>query len=363
MNRRKKVKSTNRFMARLYVLGMVLVSAFLAAFGIDIVPPLVKGGRTWRAKRKGLAAVILRLRGLPYLTKVRGLGDAAWIMHGAPIPSGGADPTVDSAVGLFGATVGSTAFKPGDLVYFDGTDWELADADDNTKYAEAIATSAAAAGAKTVLCTECIVRDTDSPYTQGSTYYLTAPSGDPSSGNHTATRPTGAVNLKQVVGFGLSSTELRMQVGMVREQTIWVDLPYAEGSAAVTADGDWSGLSMTADADAAHGTQQFPENTVGIVIAYLWSYNEDTLAGGSYTVDVSAGVSDESGTGTTDGITATAVGVLTADDLVRSTITTAFDATGIVEPGNHFGVDVAKASETAADDYRYHGVAIVLKVV
>jgi len=47
-----------------------------------------------------------------------------------------ADPYVRQARGVFTGTIGSTATPAGSPVYFDGTDWELADADDNTKYAE-----------------------------------------------------------------------------------------------------------------------------------------------------------------------------------------------------------------------------------
>jgi hypothetical protein len=169
--------------------------------------------------------------------------------------------------------------------------------------------------------------------------------------------------LKQLIAFALSTSELVVDIIMPREFPVWVDLPYAEGSAAVTADADWSGLSMTADADAAHGLGMIPEGAVGVVIAYLWIYVEDELAGGSYTIDVSAGVDDEAGTAHEDGITATVVSPTTADDLVRDDVSAAFDQSGLADPGNHFGVDVAKASETGADDYRYHGVALVLLVV
>jgi len=269
------------------------------------------------------------------------------------------DPYVRQTRGVFTGTVGSTAMAAGAPVYFDGTDWELADADDATKYAEAIAISRYEIGQTGAFCRSCIIKDIDaSSYTQGDQYFLSATVGTIS-----ATRPTTAGNLVQVLGFGLSTTELYIDIPPVKEETLWVDTVYAEGSAAVTVDGDWGGLSMTAAADAAHGTQMFPDNCVGVEIAYVWIYNEDTLASGSITFDVSAGHSDEAGTNTEDGVASTAVAVVTADDLVRADVTTGFDATGLVEPGAHFGVDVAKSAETAADDFRIQGVAVVIKVV
>ena len=269
-----------------------------------------------------------------------------------------ADPFVEEVTGIFTATVGSTAVNAGALVYFDGTDWELAEADDNTKFAEAIATNDFASGDVGVFCTACIITDIDAPYTQGQTQYLHT-----TAGSLTTTRLTGGNNLVQVVGFALSTSQLRMEISIPRELSIWVDLPYAQGSAAVTADGDWSALSMTADNDAAHGVGIFPNNTVALKEAFLWIYNEDALAGGNYTLDISAGVSDEAGTAHVDETSATAVPVTTADDLVRADVSSGFEASGLVDAGNHFGIDVSKTGETGADDYRFHGVEVIVMVV
>ena len=101
-----------------------------------------------------------------------------------------ADPHVEQATDKFAATVGSTAVTAGDMVYFDGTDWELADADDNTKFVEAVAVNSYASGDVGVLCRSGIINDTDAPFTQGNSMYLSA-----TAGAITATRPTGAENL------------------------------------------------------------------------------------------------------------------------------------------------------------------------
>ena len=72
-----------------------------------------------------------------------------------------ADPYVRQARNVFTATIGSTDVVAGDMLYFDGTDWELADADDNTKFAEAIATNSFKTTETGTLCT----RDhNNSPY-------------------------------------------------------------------------------------------------------------------------------------------------------------------------------------------------------
>ena len=262
------------------------------------------------------------------------------------------------------------ALAQGDLVAWSAgnTDYRDADASDEATYAQFIVLDDVAADGDPVRVAKwAIMEDTDDNGISASIdapLYLSATAAE-----FTTTRPTGANDLKQRVGVtimrhgGTGASLAFINIRDPWEQMVWVDLPYAEGSAAVTADADWSALSMTADADAAHGVSMVPENAVSLVQARLWIYNEDTLAGGSYTVDVSAGVSDEAGTAHEDGITSTAVAVLTADDLVSVDISAAFDGAGLIDPGNHFGVDIAKASETAADDYRFHGVAMTYEVV
>jgi len=258
-----------------------------------------------------------------------------------------ADPYVRQARGVFTGTVGSTDLTAGAAVYFDGTDWEKADADDNTKFAEAIAVNSFDSGAVGIFCRSGIIVDTDAPYTQGDQYYLST-----TAGAITATRPTGANNLKQVLGFGLSTKELYVDIPPVRELMVNVMLPYTESAAPFDSDNDYLGIGLD-DTDAAcGGSVMVPENCVGLEIAYLWWCGTGTALDSSdtYTIDVSAGVDDETTSTTTDGITASALTVA-ANDLNRADVSDAFDATGIIEAGNLLGIDVKKAAEgTAGDD-------------
>ena len=265
-----------------------------------------------------------------------------------------ADPYVRQARGVFYGTVGATDLKAGDPVYFDGTDWERADADDNTKYAEAFATAPYSSGdAKAAFCRSCIIVDTDAPYTQGSTYYLTAPGGTPAAAALTATRPTGANNLVQVLGFGLSTSELDVAIQPVRELQINLQLANPDESAAGQQNGDWTGYVLAAANEAVGSNFMVPQNCVGHVISYLWWTNDADSpaldASDTYTIDVSAGVDDETTTATTDGIAAAAL-TIADNDLGRADVSGAFDATGIIEPGNVVGVDIDKAAEGAGDD-------------
>lgn len=256
-----------------------------------------------------------------------------------------ADPYVRQARGVFTGTVGSTDITAGSPVYYDGTDWELADADDNTKFAEAIAINNFSAADVGAFCRSCIVVDTDSPYTQGDQYFLST-----TAGSITATRPTGANNLVQVLGFALSGSELYVDIEPVRE--LVVNLPLIGGtSGAWDADNDFGGWGLQAVNDNAHSNFMVPQNCVGIEIAYLWWCGTGVAldASDTYTIDVSAGVDDETTSATADGITAAAL-TCAANDLTVTDVSAAFDATGIIEAGNVVGVDVDKAAEGAGGD-------------
>jgi len=272
------------------------------------------------------------------------------------------DPYVRQSRGVFTGTVGSTDITAGDPVYFDGTDWELADADDNTKFAEAIAVNNFSAAEVGAFCRSCIIVDTDAPYTQGDQYFLSTTAGD-----ITATRPTGANNLKQVLGFGLSTTELYVDIPPVRELLVNVAMQAGGATAAVAMHEDWGGVTLLAANDMACGSVMCPENCIGLEIAYLWWSNATGSpaldASDTYTIDVSAAVSDETNVATTDGITAAAL-TCADNDIMRADVSAAFDGTGIIEAGNVLGIDVDKAAEGAGgDDPLILCCCLVFKVV
>ena len=270
-----------------------------------------------------------------------------------------ADPHVEQATDKFAATVGSTAVTAGDMVYFDGTDWELADADDNTKYAEAVAVNSYASGDVGVLCRSGIIRDTDAPFTQGNSMYLSA-----TAGAITATRPTGAENLIQVVGFCIDTSRVVFEIKAPYEVTVNLS-PMTDGTAVYSQYGDFTGVLLGAAAQAAGYTFMVPQNTVGNVIQYLWWNGVGTALDTSdtYTIDVSSGVGAETTTATTDGITAAAL-TAGASDINRADVSAAFDATGVIKPGNIVAVDVDKAAEgSGGDDPLMLACSVVLLVV
>ena len=278
------------------------------------------------------------------------------------------DAFIRQSRGNFTGDIGSTDVTPGDLVYFDGSDWELADADDEGKFAEAmvvrggkaVVTGAAAETQTAVLSTSAILKDLDDPFTQGAQLYLSGTPGQP-----TATRPTGNDDLKQVVGFALSTSEVRIEIGMPHEVSVYVPLPVIVANAAADRDNDFGGLGLPTANDEALGTVQIPDNCVGIKIAKLWWTGTGTAldTNDTYTIDCSSGIDDETTSANADGIAAAALTVA-ANDIASADVTAAMDLAAILEPGALMGIAVKKAAEgSGGDDPIICGVNIVFLVV
>ena len=257
-----------------------------------------------------------------------------------------ADPKVKEPEGYFTGVAGSTDVSAGDLVYFDGTDWELADASDNTKFAEALVILNASAGETIGLCTSGIVVDTDAPYTQGDQYYLSE-----TAGAITATRPTTAQSLRQMVAFGLSTSELRVEVYMPREMTLNYNFVnnqnVAQGVQIDTAgcpDGDFISVAMDAQNEDAGVTFGCPQNFVALEIAYLYLVAEATCGTPTFDAFVSGEADGAQWDNTTvDATLANQVGEgSAADQIHRIDFSTAFDAAGILEPDNCVGMRLTK---------------------
>ena len=268
------------------------------------------------------------------------------------------DPKVRQARGVFAVTFG-VAVTSGDLVYFNGTNWLLADADDNTKFAEAVAINTLASGEVGAACRSCVIVDDDAPFTQGNTHYLSA-----TAGANTATRPTGARNLMQVVGYALSTSELAVEIGMVKEVAFTVPFVCATDELSYLAiqSNDFGGTNLIDNSSEIWGNYMVPQNVVGIVIQYLaWIAGSTALDGSdTYTIDTSAGIDDDATNLLSDGIAAAALTV-DADNINTIDVSAAFDVASQNKPGNWVTINVAKAAEgTAGDDPGMLGCHVVL---
>jgi hypothetical protein len=247
-----------------------------------------------------------------------------------------ADAYVRHAQNVFSATIGSTAVTAGDMVYFDGTDWELADASAHTTFSEAMAVNTYASGDVGVLCTGGVVVDIDAPYTQGTAMYLSE-----TAGAITATIPTTNAALKQAVGFALSTSTVRVDIRIPSYQNQFLPVSAYDTSGepglGVVTDG-WPGPGLDAAAETAYIVGRFPDNFVELEMARIITSNTASSAV-DYDFSVAAGYDNASNaqdTGTA--ITASTSETTPADNLlVTFDVSAALDS-GLQGPGRNFSI-------------------------
>ena len=248
-----------------------------------------------------------------------------------------ADPHVTKARDIFTATVGSTDVTAGDLVYFDGTDWEKADASAHTTFAEAMVLNTYDSGDKGLFCVGGILVDTDAPYTQGAAMYLSE-----TAGANTATIPTTNAALKQVIGFALSTSEVRVEIRIPTYQNQFFPVSAYDTSGepglGVVTDG-WPGPGLDGASETAYVVGRFPDNFVEMEMARVVTHNTATSAV-DYDFTVAAGYDngDNDEAGTT--ITADTSEMTPADNkLVTFNVAALLDS-GLQGPGRNFAIKI-----------------------
>ena len=248
-----------------------------------------------------------------------------------------ADPHVTKARDIFTATVGSTDVTAGDLVYFDGTDWEKADASAHTSFAEAMVLNTYDSGDVGLLCTGGILVHTDAPYTQGAAMYLSETAGE-----IIATIPTTNAALKQVIGFALSTSEVRVEIRIPTYQNQFFPVSAYDTSGepglGVVTDG-WPGPGLDGASETAYVVGRFPDNFVEMEMARVVTHNTATSAV-DYDFTVAAGYDngDNDEAGTT--ITADTSEMTPADNkLVTFNVAALLDS-GLQGPGRNFAIKI-----------------------
>ena len=247
-----------------------------------------------------------------------------------------ADPHITKAINVFSDTVGSTDVTAGDLVYFDGTDWEKADASAHTTFAEAMVLNTYDSGDVGLFCTGGILVDTDAPYTQGSTMYLSE-----TAGANTATIPTTNAAIKQVIGFALSTSEVRVDIRIPSYQNQFFPVSAYDTSGepglGVVTDG-WPGPGLDGASETAYIVGRFQDNFVELEMARIVTNN---TAGSAvdYDFSVAAGYDNASNaqdTGTA--ITANTSEATPADNLLVTFDVSSMLDSGLQGPGRNFAI-------------------------
>ena len=276
--------------------------------------------------------------------------------------------TVLEASNIVHVLCGSTAVSRGDLVYNDGTDWELADASAIGTYAMAVAVTSAPAGGMLTIAQSAVLHDGDDDSFSGTDadqLYLSE-----TAGGITSTRPTTAVSVRQVVGRAFDRHgETGGTIAVVNINPAYeYSKPLINGGAtsayAVLDSGNFGGFTL----DAQNETQSFvcmvPENAIGVEIGQLFVAAEATS--GTPTMDITIGSAIDGAQH--DGVTADAT--LTnqaaegsaADEMNVLNITTGLDATDIIRPGALLGIKCL-ADDGGTDIRIVFGGDIVFKCV
>ena len=248
----------------------------------------------------------------------------------------------------------------GSLLFHDGTNYALADANDQTKHAQLVALQIGTAE-QIDAAPYVVLADEDAPFTQDEQQYLSGTAGE-----ITETAPTGASDLIQVVG--VAHADDLIEIALRPPQEVTIQMPQAAFLATaaylVVDVGPAAGVALIAVNDSVQYVWQVPRNCVEIVRATLaWSANITLDASDTYTVDTSSAAAGEANDAVTDSIAAAALTV-TADNVAEADISAAFNATGFGIVGDWVHVDIDKAAEGAGgDDPVMYGVALTYRAV
>jgi len=276
--------------------------------------------------------------------------------------------TILEATHVFSGLAGSTTISRGDLVYDDGTDWELADASALTTYAMAVAVSDAPIGGNVLLARSAVLFDGDDNSFSSNTFDTLY--AHTTAGGISATRPTAANAVVQVVGHAYKvhgGTGAQLAVIDIKgpsELSVTASYKFATSANAVLDSGPYGSGTLDAANEVAVFATQIPQNAVSIEVAYAWVAAEATA--GTPTMDVVVGsaidgAQHDAVTADTS-IDAVAMEGSAADEMQRSDITTGFDATNIFRPGALLGIKINQ-EDSGTDVTFVFDITIVYNVV
>jgi len=256
----------------------------------------------------------------------------------------------------------ATAHTLGELVYHDGTDFVLSDADALSTPAEyvVVALNTFGATAYGTLARKAIIEDVDAPYTLGAMQYLST-----TAGGITETRPTANDDLVQIVGRAIDSSHV--EIDLIQPKEVQVPLMHIalDGTATAntafdTGGGDvWVGTLLNADDEQATVVLRLPDN-IHTIVESRWLFGTDTAVTPDLGYTVNGAHEAEVSDATTDSISAAAV-TGTADTLETDTLATGLDAAGMTVPGHYIALKADHSNDS--DAVVSFGVTLLAEVV
>lgn len=264
-----------------------------------------------------------------------------------------ADEQIVNSGMVIDAQAAGTTVLPGEFVYHDGTDWNLADASSDATPAQAIALTRsvidnATATSRISLTRQAELFDSDAPYTINQKQYLSG-----TAGTLTATRPTTDDDMAEVVGIAITTSQVLLDVPSQTE----IDIPVyrlgpggggtADTEFDVGGSDNWVGTLLDANDEQDKWGMRLPSNFFSIAIAE-WLFGHDTALTPLLNYSgIGAHSAEDSDVSTAQTIAAAEV-TGSADGLEIDDISSLFASAGGAEADAWYAVKVDKGSDTDA---------------
>lgn len=265
---------------------------------------------------------------------------------------------------------GGAAVSVASLLSWDGTNVVLADADAIATYAQFIALRAGKGatadpnhGSNRVSVARRVrLYDDAAGFTANAPIYLSG-----TAGGYTQTRPTGAGDVRQVVGWAFTTSYAEINIKPPTEQTLTPNGFHVAATAATLQNdtGPAVGVTLAAANDFVTWMYRIPENAVGIVIGdFLYGADATLDATDTLTITAGSAVEGEANDATTDTTISAAAVAVTADLVAKFSLATGLDVAGLCKPGGALWIKILKVAEgSAGDDHIVFPPQIVVTVV
>lgn len=242
----------------------------------------------------------------------------------------------------YGAPPSGTELVPGDIAFWDGTNWDKADADTPaTKYAWGIVVRGGKGGdlnsGVLSVARRAQLFDDAAGLSANAALYLSA-----TAGGYTQTRPTTAGHLRQQIGWAFDTKRAHLDFKVPFEETHQWLVKGATSAYALLDSGNHGGPTLDASGETCLLQQTVPENGVSVVKA-VWYLSAEAVVAAT-TADITVGSALGNAT-QHDAITADStmanqafdVTADTADEINFVNAATALDAASIIQPGAVLG--------------------------